>query len=265
MTTAGKILSFLNLIVAVGLLTWGLSAYANRADWVDQKSDAGTVKGQITLLNEEVTRLTKAINDAQTGYGAEYVALIAEEGDRDYRRNQFAFRLDVARQDKDPKGGSFRRQVPQQPPGNPAFTNLSVQGPAVPGPDGKPLRGLRALQDEFAKEVQQAQRWITGQPVTQPQWNQVRQGLNQQQFDTLTGQMGIADLRKLHEELSVQIKRADDAVAKQKEIRQNLKEEARFLADNQTNWVVQLQTLERRQRQLENRLQQLGAKTADAR
>jgi hypothetical protein len=275
MTTAGKLLTFVNLFFGVGLLTWALSAYSTGTDWADAKSDAGTEKGQITLLTEEVTRLTKAVADAQAGYGVDRDALRQEEGDRIYRKQGLDRRLEVARKDLNAKAGSFTEQLPQvegqtyppaNRPGNPAFTDLSRTGRPIPGPDGKtPLRGLLALQEDFAREVQEAQRLNNGQEVTQAEWGEVRQGVNPQRFDELVKKMGINDLLKLHEELSVQIKRADDAVLAQKEIRENLREEARFLADSRTNWVVQLATLDRRQQQLRARLAQLGVAKADAR
>jgi hypothetical protein len=36
MTTLGKVLAFLNLIGAVGILTWAVSIYANRVDYLER-------------------------------------------------------------------------------------------------------------------------------------------------------------------------------------------------------------------------------------
>ena len=66
-----------------------------------------------------------------------------------------------------------------------------------------------------------------------------------------------ACLRRLHDQLSIRADAFDRAVLKQKEIRTNLRAEADSLASQRVDWSAQLQTLERRQGQLESRLQGL--------
>lgn len=259
MTAFGKLLVFVNLFVSLGLLSWTVSAYSNRLDWVDRKTEDGVIKGQITTLQEEITKVSKAIADSQAAYGQRSIALGQVEANRDYRKFRFQQRLAKARVGNDPTG-PFRVQLPQAAnlPGGEAFTNLEQEGPVINGPDARPLRGLDALRLDFAKQSSDARRINKGDvEVTPAQWTQIAGG-DTATLDAMIPMMGLNDLRKLHGVLSDLVSLTEVSVGKQKDILVNLREEASFLGDKRVSWEVQLQSLERRQRQLEARLKQLG-------
>jgi hypothetical protein len=249
MTTFGKLLAFLNLVVGVSLLTWGVSVYANRADWVDRKSDTESVEGQITTLKKEIDRLQKSAVDANAAYGQRSVALASAETQRTYRKRKLDARIAEARQ------GTFK--VQKTFPNNPAFVNVDDNaGAPILGPDNKPLRGVDALVRDFNEQVRQAQLHRRGdQPVQQNDWANWQALLGQDRFPTL----GIDDLRTLHGLLSDQVAAVDVAANKQRDILVNLRNEADHLTDLRVDWTTRLQTLERRQQQLEGRLRDLGA------
>lgn len=250
----GKLLTFLNVFAAVGLLTWSLSAYTNRLNWVDQKTDSGLVKGQITELKEEIDRLAKGVADAQAAYAATAEKLAIAEAVRDYRKGRYAVRLDQARK------GTFRAQLPMAgSPGNAVFTNLEQEGQPILDGRGQPLRGVDALAADLARETREAQRLVNGDQELTPQ---MLTGLDaaiaeDAAFGRLVQPLGITSLRRLHDALSARAVAFDQAVLKQKDIRANLRAEADSLASERVDWSAQLQTLERRQSQLEGRLQGL--------
>ena len=107
MSTLGKVLVFVNLFVGIALLSWSVSAYGHRLDWLDRKSGTESVKGEITKLKEEVDRLTKAAADAQATYGLRAGNLVRVEANRDTRSRKYQARLAQAR-----AGQGFRVQLP---------------------------------------------------------------------------------------------------------------------------------------------------------
>ena len=260
MTTLGKVLAFLNLIGAVGILTWAVSAYANRVDYLDHKSGTETSKGQISQMRAEIDSIQKAISESQTAYGNRTSTLARTEEIRDYRQSRFQQRLAQARK------GVFRVQVPVAGrPGEAVFTDVDKEGPIVLGPDNQPLRGIENTQADLNIEVRAANLLLRGeQPLHEPEWQKVPEVvLDPQRFATLVADLGIGDLRRMHGVLSDLIARTDEATQRQNVIAANLREEARFLADYRVNWTAELRTLERRQRQLEGRLSGLGVTVED--
>ncbi|HVK17675.1 MAG TPA: hypothetical protein VM533_12065 [Fimbriiglobus sp.] len=250
MTTFGKVLAFLNLVVGVSLLAWGASVYANRADWVDRKTGTDSVEGDVTRLKKEIDRLQKSVVDADAAYGQRSVALATAESNRTYRKRKLDARIAEARQ------GTFK--VQKTFPNNPAFVNVDDNtGAPIFGPDGKtPLRGVDALVKDFNEQVRQGELHRRGdQPVAQDQWANWQALLGQERFPTL----GIDDLRTLHGVLSDQVASVEVAANKQQDVLTNLRNEAAHLTDLRVDWTTRLQTLERRQQQLENRLRELGA------
>jgi hypothetical protein len=251
MTTLGKVLAFLNIVGAVGILTWAVSAHANRVDYLDRKSGTETVKGQISQMRSEIDAISKAISESQTAYGTRMAAVTSNESYRDYRKSKFQERLAQARK------GVFRVQLPA---GDPVFTDLDKEGPIVLGPDNQPLRGIVNTQADLDAEVRAAEVLIRGaQPLPEAEWQKVPELIKDpQQFATLLENKGIGDLRRLHGILSDDIARTDEATQRQQVIAANLRDEARFLSDYRVNWSAELQTLERRQKQLRGRLTELG-------
>jgi len=271
MTAVGKLLAFVNLFVAIALVTWSTSAYVNRSDWVDgEDANKAPVPGQISKMDAEIKKLTKSISDSQASYGDRKTKLETAEKDLDYRRAQFKKRLDTAEGDLDPKG-SFHEQVPQDStkPGGAAFTDLEAPGKVIVTPDGKPLRGLKSLRIDYDRETKEAVRFMNGRKLTPEEQTLLAKipSLTATEFAELIEPpkdknldiLGFYTMRDLHSMLTDRVKTTNVAVEQQRVIMTNLRDESRFLGDNRVNWIVQLQILERRQRQLEKRLAELGA------
>lgn len=258
-TKIGKLLVFVNLVASVGLLAWALSLYTNRIDWLDATTAEGKTDGQITVLKKEIDRLTKAIGETQTGYAGKKYALAASEERLDTRARVFAARLNQAR------NGRFKVQLTTDKGafGEGVIYDVDREGADILGPDNRPLRGLQTLQNEFAAEVRTIEQLQNGQGLTtEAQWMEIIGGTTTlPQVAELTPKLGIADLRRLHVTLSDLINRDQGAVGKLKEIEANLKDESAYLSEKRVNWLAELQTLQRRERQLLGRIQAAGGKT----
>ena len=257
-TTIGKLLVFVNLVASVGLMAWALSLYTNRIDWLDTTTAEGKVDGQITVLKKEIDRLTKAVAETQAGYSGKKYGLAASEESLDTRARVFARRLEQAR------NGRFKVQLTTDGGafGSGVTYDVTKEGGDVLGPDNKPLRGLKTLQDEFAAEVRAIVLLQNGQGVlTEAQWMEIVSGATTlAQVTELTPKLGIGDLRRLHTTLSDLIDRDQLAVGRQKAVEANLADEAVYLSEKRVNWLAELQVLQRRERQLSGRLQGLGVK-----
>jgi len=218
MTAIGKLLVFLNLFVALALLTWAASLSANRLDWVDRKTETETIKGQVTRLKEQLDAATKSIAQLSDNYGTMDRKLTEAELDRDQRRAEFANRLQEARD------GTFREQV-LLPDG--IRIDIAQKGPTVKGPGGQDLKGVQFYQDELNRAIQ----------------------------DGAVAQKSIADARTKFTELTADIQDTNARIASQRDVLAQQKNERTYLGALQVNWDEQLRTLRLRERQLEQRLQ----------
>jgi hypothetical protein len=252
MTRLGKLLVFVNLAVSVGLMAWALSLYTNRVNWLDATTAEGKVEGQITTLKKEIDRLTKAIAETQQGYAGRRYALAATEERLDTRDRVFKQRLEQAR------NGRFKVQLTTDKGafGEGVMYDVTREGGDILGPDDKPLRGLKTLQDEFAAEVRAIEQLQVGQGrLPEAQWMDIAGGnVPLPQVAELTPKLGIGDLRKLHGVLSDLIKRDESAVNRQVALETSLGGESDYLADKSVGAMIDLQTLQRRERQLQKRL-----------
>ena len=256
-----RLLVLVNVFLAVGLLAWALILSSNRLDWVDSKSDTGTVKGEITLLKEEIDRASRGAADLSKSYIDRGRALAAAETFQRDRKRKYLVRLDQATK------GTF--QVPQPLSGNPGFTDLDAKGgPAEKGPlpDGKPLRGVAAVQADIEAELRAADRAVEGDAKL----NEAPEGgldaalLNDARYADLSGRLGLRDSRRLQTLIADRIVTADVAVLKQKDILVNLRDEAKQLGAVRVNWRAQLQDLRDRQGQLGRRLALFAAPAGTA-
>ena len=156
MTAFGKVLTYINVLVAVTLMMWAVSAYANRVNYLDYKDGTESKKGQISQLKDEIDKLQRSITEAQANYGKRASELVAIEGRRDYRYARLQARLAEARG----TGGRqpvFKVQLPiaGNIPGEAAFTDVDREGPVMLDIQNKPLRGLRVLQEELETEIRE--------------------------------------------------------------------------------------------------------------
>ena len=249
-----RLLVLANVFLAVGLLAWALTLASNRLDWVDAKTDTGTVKGQITLLKEEIDGAAKASAGLSRSYVERTKALADAEAFRTTRRAGYADRLAKAR------GGQFLKPVPLA--GTDGFTDLGRDGGPEPGPGGKPLRGTDAVQADIQRELRAADRALAGDaPLVLPPEADLDAALTaDDKYQELTGKLGFSDHRKLQTAVADRMVDADKKLLKQKDIRGNLRDEGQQLAAELVNWKAQLQDLLDRQRQLDRRLDELGGR-----
>ena len=261
MAGLGKLLVFLNVALSVGLLTWGVTTANNRADYLDPPAPAGggtAVKGQLSTFKAEIDRLTKAINDSNTGYSGQLAALTTIDARREARQRGFVRRIAQAR------SGQFRVQLNQDRSGptvDGVFTDLTKEGAAELTPDGKPLEGTLTLKNKFDAESRAIETLLSGKTGLLPEerWQAIRAGnLTGEQLAAFQQELGIADLRRFQVELSELIRKDEVAVAKFTESRDSLTDQAAYLADLQLTADVDTLTLSRRKAQLERRLAELG-------
>lgn len=218
MNALGKLLAILNVAAALATVAWAASVYGNPAPGADRTTDAGTADGRLTRMRAEIDRLARASPDAQAGHGARAAALARAEKDRGDRKRRLDARLAEARR------GPFRAEWPVG--NNMAFVNAGRVGPALVGPDGRPLRGADAQAAEYRRLVAEAE----------------------------AAGLGIGDLRRRHGLLSDRVRVADDALARQRQLLAGLRAEAEYLAGERVNWAARLEVLHFRQRQLESLL-----------
>jgi peptidoglycan hydrolase CwlO-like protein len=225
MMKLGKVLVFLNLFVAIALVTWATSLTANRLDWVSRTEGETKIEGEIPRLAREINALGKQVAEASGTYGQADRALAeAESGidpgreGRDRRRAVFAARL------SDANNGRFYTQL-QIP--NKVLIDVTRQGPAVIGPGGLPLEGV----EKYQLRLENARK-------------------DGQLYDTQ-----IVKLRQQFAELSAQIEDTDTRITIQREILANLGDEDKFLKSLQVNWDEDLRTLQTRQQQLQRRIE----------
>jgi hypothetical protein len=260
MTGFGKFLAFLNIFASITMLSWTLSAYVNRLDWVDTKSAEGaSTPGQINRFKKDVDDLRKMVEDAHNQYGQQANILGTVESNKYFRSTELKRRMSEARgigADGQPQESVFRVQKPE--PGS-ALTDLTTPPASlkvIQDPSDKPLRGLASLRADFDKEsgiIRTILLGKAGKLSTDEQLNTIAD-LPTTEFDTQVTGLGLEDLRRMHGLMSDRIALADIAIVKQKEIRMNLREQAIYLADKKINWIAELQALEIRSNQLQNRL-----------
>jgi hypothetical protein len=250
MTTFGKLLVFLNLVVAVGIAIGSTVVYTQRPTWFDPAPDA-VEKGNTVLtfagLKSEIDTLTRSAAAQSRAYGTAYVGIVSREQTRDRRRDvlfgpvakdgkrtggwlEVARRGDPARKDS---AGFFEiRRVPSNARRLDAGlidTTQKDRGAPVVGPGGDPLRASETLLERYNTDVK---------AVT----------------DLLAS---IEKLREQQVKLGHDISWAETRILKQIEIRDNQQTALFYLSGFEINWFSQLETVRRRKMQLDGRLETL--------
>lgn len=264
MTAFGKILTILNLVVAVGMATWAIQLYSHRPGWFEAPVEGGpTSSGQVTFkqLTKEIDDLGKSATAASATWGTAVKGVEAREKLLKARRMPYAVRLEWARKgtprvDKQgkslPPGPGFfeepgidvRTKTPSK-----GLTDLSQsgfvfdkQGNPVPllGPDSLPLRGADTLLDTFHAESDLV-------AVRQPN-----------DPDTMKPRPGLIDeIKTLRDEqgrLQKQIVVVEVKLLKQLRIREDATAELLFLRDFRITVGGQRDTVYERKKQLEDRI-----------
>lgn len=233
MTLFGKILAVLELILGVGIAVASASLYANRPGWFNPPPEAGVDKGNQPMsfpaLTAEIDALSKAATTASKNWGDDYKLLTAREDTRKERQGDIATLLRLAKTakgDDDPAFFDLKE--------DPATRLLDLKGRDAPVTMLSPLGGEKkvavggadTLLDRFEKDSKSAQ-------------------------DTA---IESVKLRELQKQLGGEVVAMEQRYLKQLLIRDQLTEEAGYLAALEINAVEQRDTLNHRRKQLNERL-----------
>ena len=225
MTSIGKLLVFANLFLSVTLLSWALSLYANQVPWLNQTTkDGETMKGKLTLLQEELATLSKSIAETSEIYGRRWEDLLAQEAYRQRRSEFYEANLNRARRGDAVGGGVFREF--QLVGGVGPLINIGEPGRVVNDAYERPLRGLKDIQEELDRSL----------------------------ADASTYRKTILQHRTDHERTSAVIRDLDLRSAAERTILKNLQDEEKYLSSLQVNWDEELRVLLARKSQLERQL-----------
>lgn len=233
MTGIGKLFVMLNLFVTVSIAVWATSLYANRLNWLNQTTAEGTtIKGRLTLAQEELAKVTKTVADTSGLYGKRIdgpTGLIATDKYRRQRVEFYDLHLDRAKNGTAVDGGVFRNF--DLVGGVGPLINIGDSGTPVTDPARRSLRGIKDIQTDLNRSLADADRY----------------------------RQEITKARTEHQKVSAEIADLDARSEAQRTIEKNLKDEATFLGNLQINWDEEKRVLLARKGQLESRLKELGA------
>src|SRR5262245_57056185 len=100
MTSIGKTLAFLNLLIGIAMVSWSVSLYTQRPAWFDPKPDGvslGHSPQTFAQLKDDIDSLGRAAVAASDNWGAQRKRLEDLEVRRASRQKGYAERLDWAR------------------------------------------------------------------------------------------------------------------------------------------------------------------------
>lgn len=239
MTAIAKTLVFLTLVLGMGAAILSTAVYTQRPTWFLDQPEAAP-KGHVVLtfkgLAKDIDTQGKAAAAASALWGKQYRELKAAEADRAARAAAQADLLTKARTGatgfydigEDPVTG--RLDLVEQ---TGAEFTAKAQTKAVKGPDGKVLAGAETLLALIAAANDRITNDIT------PKISKHR-----------------ADQKRLSDEVDIFLAK----VVRQRTIREDLQNEAAYLAAAEVNVAEQRVTAIRRLRQLEARLKEFGTK-----
>ena len=233
MTSLGKILAFVNLVIAMAMLSWSVSTYSLRPGWFDAKPEGGYPTGReaenFALLKDEIDNLGRAAVAASTEWGVQRTRLEGLEKLRATRQKGYAERLEWARNGNPGKDGAAFFEPVYDSRG---LLDLNVVGEPILGDDNQPLRGVSKLGTGVAADVREVER------------------LSKEN----------TKLRDQFKTIGTQILDTESRLLKMGVIRESVQAELFHLASFEVNVYETRETVVRRKRQLTGRLTELGAK-----
>ena len=240
MTAFGKILAFLNLVVGLGFVTYGVTVYSQRPGWFDPVPDV-VDKGQsprnFAQLKQEHDNLGRAASVASGIWGKEHKRLLAVEKRRADRLAAWKTRAQWIRSGnpappdaKDGEPGFFERVYEKDASGkDTAYLDHTKLGPAVKQ-GGVALRGADKLKDQYENDV----------------------------LAVVELEKDIEKRLKEYDALGVAIKGEEERLLKMMEIRAAVTAELSYLSSFEVNVYETRETVFRRKAQLARRLTELG-------
>ncbi|HXD87406.1 MAG TPA: hypothetical protein VN641_13000 [Urbifossiella sp.] len=246
MTALGKTLIFLNLILGIGAAVYSTSVYANRPPWFEDPEsniDKGNKPLYFKQLAADIDAGGKAGGFASAAWGTQLKNLESKEKLRSDRYVRMFGTLPDGTRAAGSKGLlDYAHEGKMPGAGAGGFVNLSedpttrlldlnpdlkdVKNVIVHGPDGLPLKGTDSLLEQFEKD-----------------------SLLAEQQANLSKK-----LRAQVEALGLRIGTVQTQVHKQREIRDNLVNEAAYLENFRVNATLNRETFQARRNQLLERL-----------
>ena len=224
MTAIAKLLVFLALVLGVGSAVFATAVYTQRPPWFLDPPD-NVPKGNVVLtfkgLAKDIDTAGKAATAASALYGKRRAELVAAERERAERAVEYAKLLKTARE-ADPGPAFFK--LAEGTDGRIDLTGLTTP---VKGPTGKALVGADTLADKIAAVTDRINNDLTPKIARHE-----------------------SDAKRLGAEIDVVAAK----LVRQRTIREDLQNEASYLAAAGVNVAAQLTTGQARQRQLAERL-----------
>ncbi|VTR91020.1 unnamed protein product [Gemmata massiliana] len=246
MTAIGKLMAFLLLAVGLAMMTWAVSAYAQRPAWFDPIPEGGVDKNVHTAtfaqLKVEIDALNRSADIASGVWGASLKELESREALRANRLKGFAERYRWARKGNprdltdsaNPRSGKGFYAPAIDPVLKLYDLSLDAtgkpKGAPILGSDGLPLPGIDMLTDSVSNDLKEMQ--------------------------DLTAQ--ITEQRRKFDELSVGVIATEKNLVKMNVIRDSVQAELFFLDTFEVNVYETRETVARRELQLRKRLKSLG-------
>lgn len=236
MTLIGKLLAFLNLLAGVAMVVWSVSLYTQRPGWFDPKEEGVTAEEQrmtFALLKEDIDALGRAATSASAQWGAQLKRLEGLEKQRADRLAGYTERLNWARNGRpnDPNQAGFFEPVYEPGTGLLDLSPTAV-GPALPGPDNKPLKGVSRLGSTTTADVLAVEK----------------------------RSKEITAVRDKFRTTGIDILLTEARLLKMGEVRDSVQSELFHLETFEVNVYETRETVMRRKRQLTARLAELGMK-----
>ncbi len=237
MTFIGKLLAVLNLVIGIGMASWATALYTNRLPWFEptpppEMIHPGHKPANFNLLKEELDHATRAATTASQQLALQLTELQQLERTRTERLRLYETYLTYARTgNPNDNGTGFYEPVFDPATGLLDLTPPAPGRPRKPllGPDNRPLRGVDTIGSQYINDV-----------------NEVIK---------LSKQLDAYRMR--FQTLGVEILQMEERLRKMTEIRDSVLAELFYLEDVRWNVYEQLEQLQRRQRQLSQRLAEL--------
>lgn len=261
MTFIGKLLTVINLVVAVGMAMWMTMVFTQRPTWFDTPDSSYEASDALTFkqLTKEIDTLGRLAAASSRNWGIAVKNLEVREKLYKARQPGYAQRLEWAKNGVAPPGGAKGKAVnrpgffdevrlpntatPELARGLTDLDDRSLQDKqgallTIKGPNGRDLQGADTLLIDYHDTVVQ----ITGEPN-----NPMRLGLIDE----------IKALRDEEERLQQEIVLTEIKLLKQLKIREEVQLEVLFLRDFRITTGGQRDTVYERKKQLEDRLKQV--------
>jgi len=237
MTFLGKLLVFLNVILATALLSWSVSLYTNRVDWPAVEADGKKLSEWPPLHAKDAAAYNGLYADARESVRGAEVQLAS-------RVKALSDQLDLAKAGATPPFFFELERVGLKPGQSPSdrfeLTGDPARQTRVARKDGTsvPLLGLSVLQ----KQLQQA----------------ADATLGTEENGQESGKKGLAAIRKQLVVLDGQVAVFNGNIERFRVAIVQREDEKRYLDDNRVNSDAQLITLQKRNDQLVDRLKAFG-------